>query len=404
LTSWTSRLREYDPFIRFLLAVTFFLVLSRAMTIPFLAILMARRGMSPAEIGSMIGSGVLLGSLSGVVAGRFSDLAPRRCMFNACLCCFGVGIASVGLATGRWDTFAAVLLVNLAHAAYEPVCNALIADRVTGPQRVAVFSMRYVVTNVAFAVGPFIGAALDVSHNQSVFLWAGSIYGLVAAVSVVSQRRNLPTPPGAEKPASPQVGHWRVLLRDRRLICFVAAGLLAVTVYGEISVYLSQAVAPRFGERAFAALIGVNAVTVSLSQLVVVPLLRRYGPARLVTVGCLLLGCGQIGFAVSPSFLGLAVSMVLLSIGEAILIPADYSLLVRIAPAQLRGSYFGAHALVNFGSALGPFVTGVLISTQGAASMFLTLGAISLLSLAFYHWGWQLSKTARQNGVEDGTQ
>ena len=95
--------------------------------------------------------------------------------------------------------------------------------------------------------------------------------------------------------------------------------------------------------------------------------------------------------------------MVLLSIDEAILIPADCLLVLRIAPAHLRGGYSGAHALVNFGSALGPLLTGVPLAAHESASMFLTLGAVSLLSLSFYPWeGWSAA-TAREdraNGSE----
>ena len=93
--------------------------------------------------------------------------------------------------------------------------------------------------------------------------------------------------------------------------------------------------------------------------------------------------------------------MVLLSIDEAILIPADCLLVLRIAPAHLRGGYSGAHALVNFEMRLGPLLTGVPLAAHESASMFLTLGAVSLLSLSFYPWeGWSAATAGKTEQTE----
>jgi hypothetical protein len=64
----------------------------------------------------------------------------------------------------------------------------------------------------------------------------------------------------------------------------------------------------------------------------------------------------------------------------------------RIAPAHLRGMYYGAQNLSNLGGGLGPILCGFALATQSTHFMFYMLAAFIVAGGCFYLMGASYSK------------
>lgn len=71
-------------------------------------------------------------------------------------------------------------------------------------------------------------------------------------------------------------------------------------------------------------------------------------------------------------------------IGEAILFPTLNLQADHLAPAHLRGSYFGALSLAGLGFAAGPFAGGVLLQYLGGPWTFMITAAMTVLGGVCY--------------------
>jgi MFS family permease len=107
-------------------------------------------------------------------------------------------------------------------------------------------------------------------------------------------------------------------------------------------------------------------------------------PVTAIVIGGLLMFAGMVGFATSASMWGFIVAMVIFSIGETFIVPSEFAIIDRISPEERRGSYFGAQTFSQLGGFVGPYFGGLLLATWNGTVMFLGVGALALLSAAFY--------------------
>ncbi|EIP87946.1 Permeases of the major facilitator superfamily protein [Burkholderia humptydooensis MSMB43] len=372
-----------------LIVGTGFVVMARAMSLPFLAIyLHERMRLDAATIGLLLGSGALVGTLGGFFGGHLSDVLGRRKVLTGCLLASSVSFAALHFAANAWQVFAVNLFINLASAFYEPVSKAALSDSLPPEQRLRAFARRYVAINVGFAIGPLAGASLGLLDKSPVFLVTGAVYLLFsiaihAATARLARRR---APHEAAASGLPLAVKLRIVGADRRLVLFTAGSMLAIAVHGEMSVTFSQYLIGAFddGLEMFAWLMSTNAVTVVASQPLLNRIGERRGPFASLTLGAILLATGAAGFANSPNMTALVASMVVFTWGEVLLIPSEYAVLDSITPEPMRGIYYGAHSLSNVGNLLGPWLGGLVLLHYGGGAMFYGMGFVALLSLLMF--------------------
>jgi MFS family permease len=79
--------------------------------------------------------------------------------------------------------------------------------------------------------------------------------------------------------------------------------------------------------------------------------------------------------------------MIVFSIGEVMIIPAEFLLVDSIAPEAQRGAYHGAMGFAALGSAIGPALGGGLLVWFGGAVAFAALAVIALLAVVAFGRG-----------------
>jgi len=364
--------------------------LANSITIPFLAIFLSRQlQLDPATIGLVIGSSVFFSIFAGFLGGTLSDIFGRAPVLLASL--LGVVVAFTGfyLAEHVIVVFACNALMALSTASFSPVAKALLADLLPAGDRVRWFSYQYLVFNIGFAVGPLLGVFLGVSGGRGAFLVGALSYAVYLAI-LASALRVAPTINAVRTETTSVLnrfaGSVRAVTTDRRLLCFLIAGLLLEAVHLRISALLAQDLAIDFtdGAAILAVVMTTNAVTVVVFQLFASKIVLKKDPVTAIVIGGLLMFAGMFGFATATGMWAFIVAMVVFSIGETFIVPSEFAIIDRISPEERRGSYFGAQTFAQLGGFVGPYLGGLLLATWNGTVMFLGVGVLALLSAGFY--------------------
>lgn len=392
--------RPPPPGVLFLVVGSGIVTIARAMTLSFLAIkLQGTFGLGPAMIGFLLGLGPLLGALAAPFAGSISDRVGRQALLKLTLMGLSVSMIAMGFAQTVFAFCFAQTVAAISTALYGPISRALLSDICSKPVRLKYFSWRYTASNAGWVVGPMIGIAAGIGASN-LFIAAGCVYTLLALVLQflklprVERRDN-----HLQSPSAPLLNGIKVAFTDRRLIFFVSGGTLLIAVYGQWSAtmasYLSLNIAG--GAEIFAALVSINGLVVLMGNTISRRVVERVGALVGLVTGCVLLVLSHMGFMVSATFAGFAVSMVVFTLGEILIVPSDYMLVDGIANDENRGSYFGAHAISTVGGFLGPTLGGVTLAVAGGVAMFTLFACFAATSAIFFAKGTRIPPTQPQD-------
>ncbi|WP_168209616.1 MFS transporter [Chromobacterium paludis] len=381
----------HSPAVRRILLSSFLLSLSRAAITPLLVLTLARQlGLSLQATGGLLGAVLLATALFGVYGGYWLDRLPRGPALRAAAVLMGLGSALLPYAHGYAAVVAALAAGELAMTLYGIAVKAILSDLAEESQRGRVFSLRYTLANAAWAVGPLLCSAALLWNELAPF-WLG---GALALAGWLTQPR-LPSFP-RDMAALPDgfAATLRTLAGDRVLVWFTASSLLAYVVYGRFSSYLPLYLLTRMDEadamRWMSALISCNAIVVVALQY---PLGRLLKPRRLIRSivgGFLLVGAGMLWLGAVDSLPMMCAGIALFTLGEVVLVPAEYLYIDAIAPEALKGSYYGAQNLASLGGALGPALAGALLAHGPAWLLFAVLAMLCVLGAGLALFGDRL--------------
>ncbi|WP_448652042.1 MFS transporter [Pseudomonas fluorescens] len=389
-----ATIRHYPRSVNLLLSATLLLTLAKAITFPYLVIYLTHHfGLDITQVGLVIGSSLIVGSLLSVYGGFLVDRINSYRLLLGLSALFVLGFIGTVVAHDIWLFYACLILINLAYAVIDIAVKAGFASLLPEDARSEVFSIKYTLTNIGYAVGPFFGAMvakLDISlpFMLSALLGVGFL--------LLYWRwgdRTLATADATQKPVS-FFAVGRVLLRDHRLVCFTFGGLLSAVVFGQFTAYLSQylvmTTTAEYTYTVISAVLTTNAALVIALQYVIGRRISHRYLSQWLIAGLGMFMLGVIGFALATSVLWWVLAMAVFTVGEIIVFPAEYMFIDRIAPDHLRGMYYGAQNLSNLGAALGPVLCGLVLASLPAPFMFYMLGAFIIGGGVFYFIGAKL--------------
>ncbi len=392
---WLDRLptAAYPNAVVRLLLSSFLFVIGRSAALPFIAIYLTQRvGVSTQMLGLVLGGSVFVATLFGLYAGYLNDRRDKRKMLL--LACALLALACVGLSVSFHAAlaFLALSAFEVAVTLRSISLKALLADWLPQEQRRKAFALNYTLINMAFSLGPLMGAwvfHLDVSAP----LWLAAGAGLVTAAW--ANPRTLPAvAPHAAPQASAQgfAATLNLLRNDLRLVWLTLAGILTAMVFGRVVTgFLSQFLIHTRGTSATAAILPAilltNTAGVVLMQYPVSRHIRDRHLYAWVLAGVSCYVTGLLGFMHCESLGSWIVCMAIFTVGEVIMVPVDYMFIDRIAPANKRGSYYGAQSLNAFGASVSPILCGFMLEHFTAGTMFGTLSVLALASLGAYYAG-----------------
>ncbi|KTB61893.1 MFS transporter [Pseudomonas fluorescens] len=389
-----ATIRNYPRTVNLLLSSTLLLTLAKAITFPYLVIYLTRHfALDITQVGLVIGSSLIVGSLLSVYGGYLVDRIHSYRLLLALTLLFLLGFVGMVLAGNIWTFYTCLILINLAHAVIDIAAKAGFASLLPEDARSEVFSIKYTLTNIGYAVGPAFGAVVAKLEISLPFVLS-ALLGLVFFLLYWRWGdRSLATVDTTQKPV-PFLAVGRVLLKDRRLVCFTLGGVLSAVVFGQFTAWLSQYLVTTttadYTYTVVSAVLVTNAVLVIALQYVIGRRISHRYLGQWLIAGLGMFMLGLIGFALSTSVLWWVLAMAVFTVGEIIVFPAEYMFIDRIAPDHLRGMYYGAQNLSNLGAALGPVLCGLVLASLPAPYMFWMLGAFIVGGGVFYFIGASL--------------
>ena len=386
-----TTLKNYPTTINLLLSASLILTLARAITLPYLVIYLSGSfSLSVADIGLVVGSTLIIGSLLSLYGGFLVDKMSSYRLILGFSGVFTLGFLGTFLARDLWLFYSCLVLINLAYAVIDITVKSGFGSLLPVTDRSEVFSIKYTLTNIGYAVGPFLGAAMAKLDISLPFLLSAGLGAGFFIIYFVWGNRDLNVTDEAQQPV-PFLAVGKLLLQDYRLVCFTLGGLLSAVVFGQFTAYLSQYLVviatPESTYQIISTIVATNALMVISLQYAIG---RRISHRHLnlwLAAGLSMFMMGLAGFAQSTSILFWVISMAIFTVGEIIVFPVEYMFIDRIAPDNLRGMYYGAQNLSNLGAALGPVLCGVVLATQPPHYIFYMLALFIVAGGMFYILG-----------------
>ena len=380
---WWSRVRRIDRPLAVLLSDTFTMALGFYMLVPLLAYhLLENIGLTVGVVGLLaaVRSASQQGTMpwSGALADR---LGHRRAIATGVLVrALGFGLfAFVDSVPGL---LLASVLAGLGGSLFHPASYAAYSLLAGARNRVTVYSLREILSNLGFVVGPVLGGLLAGFDFRWVCLASAGFFAVAFVITVLGLPREMRA--GLDPAAEART--LRHALRDRAFLRFCA--LTAATWVLVSQLYLAV---PVQAQRVLPGSVGIGAVY-SLAAVVMVALMlpltraanRWWSPSTSLAVASLGLGGGLLLMGTLPGLAGLAAGVITFTLGQMLFQPIMNAVVAGYAADDAVASYFGVHGLsLAVGGVIGSVGGGLLYSLLDSES-----GALRLAPwLAFALWG-----------------
>jgi MFS family permease len=178
-------------------------------------------------------------------------------------------------------------------------------------------------------------------------------------------------------------GGYGRLIRDRIFLSFCAVSTLAVIPSALMMVLLPVYGKEEFGvvESQYGFIMATNAAMVVLFQYAVTRSSERHSPWLVMALGALLYALGVGSVALGSSFAGFLLSMIIMTGGELLLVPAGTTTAANLSPADMRGRYMGFYGLTwRVGIGIGPVLGGLLNDQIAPTAIWYGGAAFGLLA------------------------
>ncbi len=339
---------------------------------PFIVVAMNRRFGTPiTDIGAQLALGALISIVLSPLSGFLGDtFNARNLMGFGCL--LGAGcFLLMGLAPGQTSYFIAIIGMAVAHSILEPLLRVLLSDT-------------YVV-NCAAASGPLIGMWFANRESDAVFPLAACTYAVLALTIVGAARYRLQAAhlaaPEAASPPLRQV--LRAILGSRLFLTIIVANFFLVLVYAQVDESLTfylLALKVEDINNVIATLNVTNASVVLVFHLFLMGWLMTLADKRayVLALGCLMIGHAIIALNTGALWYGWILAIGFATLAEIIVMPLFATMIDRLAPPGMRGSFIGISMLAGLGSALAPLLGALVISHFGGVVLFSALALACL--------------------------
>lgn len=379
-----------------LMATVFVDMVGFTMVLPLLPFYATRCGASASVVGLLVAAYAFAQFVTAPLWGRASDRWGRRPMILFGLMASAAAYVLFGLSEALWILFASRLVQGLG-AGINGVVQAYVADAVEPEERAKALGWLTAATSAGVAIGPVMGsAAANISQEAPGFFAAAlCILNVLSAWRWLPEARREPVASAeGDAPAPPRTtlrrSFWDVVRHPRAplssLVWIYTFGMMAFLAMNTVlALHLKASFG--FTEKTigyFFAPIGV--VSLVMRGVVLGPAVRRFGEVGVTRLGALSLVVGLASIPLPTHLAGLALAVVFVPIGTALLFPATTALVSRRSPRGETGQVLGVQQ--SFGSMArmaGPLWAGFVFQEVGQAWPF-WLAAVLMLGVSLLTW------------------
>ncbi|EKO3561632.1 MFS transporter [Vibrio fluvialis] len=391
LFEW-QRIQRFNFSVWTVLAGTLFARTSFFMAWPFLIVFLYQDyGATAVEVGTMLASSAVVGAVTGLYSGYLSDKFGRKWVMVAGALTASVAYTGIGMANQIWHFYVLIILAGLMRPMIEAPAKAVLGDNLSNlKDRELAMNIRYFLLNLGGAIGPLIGITLGLAHPQVLFIATGITYLIYALwlLMAIERKGHHVKPDTSLLPNFART--LRVISKDSIFVKMMIANFIMMFVYAQMESSIPQVIVRSSVSDAaqlVASLVLVNTLTIIIFQFPTLKWLEHVPLFVRTRIGMVLMMLAQVGFLFTPTDwpYGWYIAGFILSMGEVIAFPTLNVQIDRMAPAHLRGSYFGAAALYSLGFAIAPLVGGVVIESLNP-SWLLGVCIVLCLGMIWLYW------------------
>jgi MFS family permease len=377
-----------------LMAAAFVDMMGFAMVFPLLPFYALRLGAQPWVIGLLVASFSVAQLAASPVWGRVSDRYGRRPVLLIGLGSSAVAFVVFGFANSLWLLFLSRIVQGLGGGT-TGVIQAYVTDTTNPAQRAQGLGWLSAATSLGVMIGPAIGStAAHLGPEAPGLIAAGlCVLNVLFAWRFLKETQS---PKGHQPRESIRSAVWHVLSNPTapapRLIWIYAVGMGAFT---SLSAVLALYLNSRFGVDVTTIgwfFVYVGALSVVMRALVLGWLVRRFGEARVMQMGALLLVSGLALYPLPPTIWQLALIIPLVPMGTALLFPSVTSLSSGAADPRAVGQTMGVQqAFGAVARIVAPLWATPAFQVLGRASPFYIA---ALIMAAVNVMAWQVARGA----------
>ncbi|TMP37350.1 MDR family MFS transporter [Pseudoalteromonas rubra] len=390
ISSLPAQLSRFTPLVWVMLIGNFFVRASYYMVWPFLAVMLYESyGLSATEVGLLLTGSATLAVFLGFYTGNLADRFGRTKMLYIAVVVGVISFAMLALANSLWLFSVAVFLACLPRTLWEAPSKALLTEELVNPKdRELALHLLYFLVNVGAALGPLYGLWAGLNGEQFSFIYTAISYlGLLVALLYFRPSK----PVSSTTPQSvPNFSNWlKILNKDRAFLVVLLATTLVYFVYAQCDTslvqYLTRAEVPELAWLISAVII-TNSCVIIVCQFPLLHIMRNWRLEYRLYLGGAILVVSQIMMAFNDvhNTWGWITAMIVLSLSEAIMFSNINVYIDRLAPDNLKASYFGAAGLCSLGYAFAPILGGMVLDLSSGVMLFVLTTLTSFAALAFY--------------------
>ncbi len=362
----------------FLSLAGFFAITSSTMSkSPTLPLFAESLGLSSSEIGFVAAASTITGIFVNFIAGTFSDIYGRKKMLTAS----GIFFATAPFTYLLVDNGLSLTLVRIYHgiatATFTPVSLATIADiyREKRGEMMGTFSS---VTMVGRLLAPTMaGLLITFSGFYEVYMVCGAI-GIASLLSLTT----MPPPETTflNERNEKNLRFQSVLFNTRILLL----GLINATIY--FSMQGLETFLPLYMEALsietwkIGALFTLQLFLIAISKPYMGRLSDKLGRRSLIIVGMTISSITLLTLIISKNYCFILLSILTLALGVSLSTASLTPLASEVVSTETYGTAMGTlETIKDIGQALGPIITGIIVSSFNFTKAFLVMAVVTIL-------------------------
>ena len=333
--------------------------------------------------------------LSTLVVSSIMDKLGRKVPIYLSL--IGSGLAMFGMASANTFEQWAILMAfyGLFHPVFNIGVNTMVADIVEPENRSPAYALIRMIANAGIAIGPVMGGALVTLMSFEAVYYTIAIAFLIWTVFIyLFIDETIPDSIEEQEISQFELSTGYIyILRDTVFMGMFVMFMLVMFGNTQIFVLFPVYAKENFGlvESEYSLLLTINATMVVLFQYVITKYTDRYRPLNVMAFAALLYAIGLASVAIGYNLATFAVSMVIVTLGELMLMPTALTFIANTAPTEMRARYMGIFGLGwPLAAGIGPVIGGYLndnfspIAMWVGASGMAVVGAIGFVVIMLY--------------------
>lgn len=367
--------------------------------IPVLPLYAEDYGASPAVATAVLATFSAFQMAAAPLWGRLSDRVGRKPVLIVALVGSAAGSLVTGMAGALWVLFLGRALDGASGSSYA-VGQAAVADLAGPADRPRLLGLLAAAFGLGFVVGPLIGSLAALGSRELPFYVAAGLAGVNALVATV----RLPSGSAIAAASGPdRLGPLAALggagRAMRRLALLAFVGMVGFAGFESTFAMLLDRRFPQLDDPSIYGLFAsIGLVMVLVHTRLVGPANDRLGTSGALRVSLCLVGIGMLVLALGGAWVGLAVALLLLVLGQGMFGPTLSAATVESVGADARGAALGLQQSAGaLGRIVGPLGAGVLFGRVATGAPYLAgaLLAASAILLVDGQAGEEASVTGR---------